>query len=176
MAICSKDELKELDLREQGYYRERIPISSLSCAESIPVTDTFIYCSERSCYREGSPDFPVWFSYLDCVLFRFLEVYGERGVERFINSTTGLHSPVLDDRKCPIYPPAHQMFQDERDSIESIIDRIGVVKILPKQGEAQMSSTRKLKGGSNSDVIFDVAIVGGGIAGLYCAQKFVEKF
>ncbi len=46
---------------------------------------------------------PILLSYLDTVLCGYLDLFGTAGVDRFFATTDGWDSPVLDDRKNPVY-------------------------------------------------------------------------
>jgi hypothetical protein len=80
-----------LDLREAAYIR----------AEAHP--GTAIYHLPPGTASRPSRTYPVVLSYIDVVIEGFLAEYGEAGVERFFQTTTGWDAPILDDRAAPRY-------------------------------------------------------------------------
>ncbi|MBA5779362.1 gamma-glutamylcyclotransferase [Stappia sp. F7233] len=66
----------------------------------------FLYRAKAEHYRWGDEDHPILQSYLDCVLAGFHEIWGEAGVDHFLETTDGWHAPILADRHAPIYARA----------------------------------------------------------------------
>jgi hypothetical protein len=124
LILCSLDELRHVDERELGYLREAVPLGDVCCSiESWP-RSVFVYRSKQECYRQGSREMPIWWSYLECVLFGYLKKFGKPGVDRFVASTSGWATPVLDDRARPRYPRAHDIPKEERSFLDNAIARI----------------------------------------------------
>ncbi len=103
-----------LDEREAGYYRHRLEQSEWhfetegehSIAAGItdghlPVDDVQMYVHASGTLATSSK--PILYSYLETVLFGFYRVYGARGVEEFLQTTTAW-TRIRDDRKSPVYP------------------------------------------------------------------------
>jgi hypothetical protein len=114
-------ELAELDEREIGYSRLELDAGTVRSSKSVLPERLFIYTSQPSAYRNGTADFPLWMSYIEVVTYGFWRVFGETGVDEFIGSTGGWDSPIVDDRKQPLYPRMTALTAEERCFIESKI-------------------------------------------------------
>ena len=53
------------------------------------------------------------------------ERYGPAGAERFLDTTTGWATPVLDDRAQPVYPRAQTLTAEERAFVDDALVRLG---------------------------------------------------
>jgi glutathione-specific gamma-glutamylcyclotransferase len=115
---CNLDQLHEIDEREIGYERIKVSVEEVASSASALPTHLFIYKSLPQHYRSGTPNYPLWFSYLEVVVYGYWRVFGEAGIDRFIASTTGWDTPILDDRDAPRYPRFHQLGVDDRKLIE----------------------------------------------------------
>ena len=79
----------------------------------------FLFQASPDYRRWGCEVHPILHSYLDCVLAGYHQIWGETGIDHFLETTDGWHVPVLDDREKPLYPRAVQLDQD----VERLIDR-----------------------------------------------------
>ena len=116
------DTIDITDRREIGYYREPIEIDA-SCLpaefQGIPI---FTYVSMTPYYRWGDEHFPIWRTYLDCVLAGFIREFGRTGAARFIRSTEGWdRCPILDDRDNPRYSRKVNLSSIEEHLIEELL-------------------------------------------------------
>jgi len=112
----------EIDEREIGY--ERIPVtvrkiggngeSLLSCS---------LYVGTKADHGAATREYPIWRSYLDCILGGYLMLGGLKAVEDFVKSTRGWPAPILDDRDSPMYPRAVCLTSREKDLIDSVLRR-----------------------------------------------------
>lgn len=97
--------VEEMDRREIGYLRREVRVT---CQRGQRLTGKIVrasvYIGSPNHLRRGSREFPIWRSYLDCVLAGYYELGGRRAVAEFIASTEGWDVPILDDRKKPKYP------------------------------------------------------------------------
>lgn len=123
-----------LDAREQGY--RRIQVTSSIIAKSAvggqfgPTGEVFTYISAAAANRPGSTEFPIWWSYLECVLAGYYELGGMAAAARFIKSTRGWDVPIFDDRDSPKYMRAILLTDDERNMVERLISDYGLDKTV----------------------------------------------
>lgn len=127
---CTAAELHEVDLREIGYQRDRLESSDIEIETA--ADDKFIYRSKSNCYRDGDENYPLWLSYIEVVLFGYLRVFGEEGVDQFIATTSGWDTPVLDDRLNPIYPRAGQLTPNIRSLIDRKLESVIAGNFIPR--------------------------------------------
>jgi glutathione-specific gamma-glutamylcyclotransferase len=124
--LCDLAELKEVDEREIGY--ERVELSRddvVSPALTLP-DRLFVYRSTPPAFRSGDAMYPLWMSYIEVVLVGYWRVFGETGIDHFINSTRGWDTPILDDRAQPLYPRFVQLQADDRNFIEQKLRSAGL--------------------------------------------------
>jgi hypothetical protein len=123
-----RDNLAILDAREKGYQRVQISI----VADELPSVPTpgdqesFTYTSTPVAYRRGSRDFPIWRSYLECVLAGFLDLGGDAAARDFIVNTDGWETPILDDRPAPRYMRAVLLSEDTQREVDALIRSLGL--------------------------------------------------
>jgi hypothetical protein len=122
--------LAELDQRESGYSRVRVPVRLDSPDPSMAELDCFTYVGDSAYHRPGCNEFPIWRSYLDCVLAGYFELGGYRAIEDFIASTLGWGVPILDDRRAPRYPRAVALTSDQQRGIDETLAKHGLLKNL----------------------------------------------
>lgn len=140
--INDDQKLANLDDREIGYSRVRVSVRPSSWPRGPKTLSCFAYVGDTPHHRPGSLEFPIWRSYLDCVLSGYLELGGAQAVERFIASTEGWESPILDDRAQPRYPRAINLRSDEQDTIDGVLTRSGLLRNLVTANE-EKSPRRK---------------------------------
>ena len=97
-----------LDLRETGYDRQ---ISGGAVAHRLASSPQIAHYCVTSENRVDGGDHCILRSYLDVVVQGFLREFGDKGVQRFFDTTSGWETPILDDRVAPIYP-RHQPITD----------------------------------------------------------------
>jgi cation transport protein ChaC len=121
---CPDTEFEELDKREIGYQRDTLRVEDVG--EPIPeqTRAVFAYTSNPSAHRPGSTTFPIWLSYVEVVLYGYLQVFGAGGVDEFIRTTRGWSAPVVDDRDKPLYPRAVDIPTSTRNIIEASLKKI----------------------------------------------------
>lgn len=112
-----------LDEREAAY--DRLPLPD-------PLAGVQMYRAAPAFVAEDDLGQPILQSYLDVVVQGFLRLYGEAGVAGFFETTTGWHTPVLDDRAAPIYPRAQELDAVERELVDQHLSRLAV-KVLRAQ-------------------------------------------
>ena len=115
------DKIAEVDRREIGYRREGVEIQDERVKSSIIGMDTFIYVSTQEYNRWGNAEFPIYQSYLDCVLAGYLKLWGRDGAANFIATTEGWYVPILNDRSSPKYPRAVQLSEIDRCVIDELL-------------------------------------------------------
>jgi glutathione-specific gamma-glutamylcyclotransferase len=127
----TRSEIIEVDDREIGYVREAIPPSDIVTHKSSLPPELYIYRSEERFRRGASDEYPLWLSYVDCVIVGYLKVFGKGGVDTFIASTEGWRGPILDDRAKPLYPRAVRLSEEERQFIDERLGEIKGLKFIP---------------------------------------------
>jgi hypothetical protein len=114
-----------LDAREAGY--DRHPVGPGLTVETVMGVATQIYAvPEAPMAADGGP---ILLSYLDVVLQGYLLEFGHAGVRRFMDTTDGWETPVLDDRAAPRYPRHQRLGATEHAMVDAELDRLGV-KVL----------------------------------------------
>lgn len=123
----------ELDQRESGYSRGPVPARLDSPDHSTAGLGCFTYVGDPAHHRSGSNEFPIWRSYLDCVLAGYFELGGHWAMEDFIASTQGWDAPILDDRQTPLYPRAVALASDLERGIDETLAKHGLLKNLVRE-------------------------------------------
>ena len=110
LARVPNGDWRELDIREAGYHRR--PLASSEWLVEQGVEDLMAqpgqHLDDVQMYVHSSGDYasaekPILYSYLETVLLGFYEIFGERGVENFIETTIAW-TTINDDRSLPLYP------------------------------------------------------------------------
>ncbi len=97
-----------LDEREGGYDRHH---AHHTIEHDLPhAPEIAVYAVDRRNMVESDSHY-ILLSYLDVVVQGFHELYGDKGVERFFETTDNWHTPILNDRSAPVYP-RHQSLTD----------------------------------------------------------------
>ena len=128
LVLDRRDKLAEVDRRETGYKRERIVLQQSDIAVPITELETYIYVSTGDHNRWGTTEYPIWLSYVDCILAGCIDVWGRAGAERFIASTEGWQAPLLDDRAAPRYPRALALEETTRQVIDGLLKENGIIR------------------------------------------------
>lgn len=111
-----------LDARERAYARH--PLAMVSHDHDEPLS-IMIYKVEPH-HVSTEADHPILLSYLDTVVQGFLREFGEAGVARFFETTSGWEVGLLDDRDAPRYPRAQPVSARERGMVDAALREIGV--------------------------------------------------
>jgi len=127
LVFDSRDNLAALDQREIDYRRVPIALPPADVAVPTAEMETFIYVSTGDQNRWGSAEYPIWRSYVDCVLAGYIDVWGAAGAARFIASTEGWDAPLLDDRANPRYPRAVVLSDAVRVTIDGLLERKRII-------------------------------------------------
>ncbi|WP_310620229.1 gamma-glutamylcyclotransferase family protein [Flexibacterium corallicola] len=120
--------LPKLDEREWHYSRIALNHGDFRAdsAENIP-QGSFLYEVTDPYYEWGNDEFPVLLSYVDCVLAGFYRLWGESGLEHFMETTLGWdHVPVLNDRAAPLYPRAQVLSPELQQRIDWHLEKNSV--------------------------------------------------
>ena len=111
-----------LDARESGY--DRLALGTGLTVEAVTGIETQIYSVPDHSVTDG--DGPILLSYLDVVLQGYLLEFGPTGVRRFMETTDGWQTPVLDDRAAPRYPRHQRLSAEEIAMVDAELARLGV--------------------------------------------------
>jgi hypothetical protein len=115
-------ELPALDARELGYRRIAISRDATgACGDKSSDQDMFTYVSTEAASRPGSREFPIWRSYLECVLAGYYDLGGVAAVREFLATTRGWGVPILDDRNAPKYMRAVMLSDETRRRLDELI-------------------------------------------------------
>ena len=120
-----------LDEREWAY--DRLPATQDVTHGLDRTLDVAIYAVPAERHSPVSAAHPILMSYLDVVLQGYLRVFGTAGADRFIETTAGWHTPVLNDRARPRYPRNQTLTADERDFVDDRLARLGA-SIMAEDG------------------------------------------
>ncbi|NDV02493.1 gamma-glutamylcyclotransferase family protein [Pseudoroseicyclus tamaricis] len=112
-ATVPEAEWEALDAREGAYLRHEH-------AEGL----TFYRVARDNASPPGEQQ-PILLSYLDVVVHGFREEFGEDGARHFFETTDGWDRPILDDRKAPIYPRAHEQSAELMALTDAFLREIG---------------------------------------------------
>ena len=110
LAVVPDGDWAELDAREAGYNRKLLSDADwqleqlhngVNAAEAVSPAQVQMYVHASGQFAQ--PQKPILYSYLETVLFGFYQIYGESGIDNFLDSTTAW-TAIKDDRAAPIYP------------------------------------------------------------------------
>ncbi len=113
-----------LDAREAGYARHLLAESDFAAPAPAPA-QIYAIAPEVSALPDHSS--PIKLSYLDVVAAGFLAEFGEPGVARFFETTTGW-AATLDDRAQPLYARARPVSGHVREMVDAHLAQLGVLK------------------------------------------------
>ena len=106
-----------LDRREEGY--ARLPT---------PLPGVMIYAVPDPGVGTGSA--PIALSYIDVVFQGFLDEFGPAGLDRFVATTDGWDTPILNDRAAPCYPRAQVLTTAQTARVDAILRALGA-RVVP---------------------------------------------
>lgn len=112
---------RALDARERAYARHPLAMVDHDHPEAL---DIMIYKVEAH-HISTAAAHPILLSYLDVVVQGYLREFGEAGVARFFETTTGWEVGVLDDRATPQYPRAQVTTDRERALVDAGLRDLG---------------------------------------------------
>lgn len=124
IAHVPNDDWAALDQREWAY--DRIPATAATSHRLTRPAEIAVYAVPPGRHNRPSEPHPVLLSYIDVVIQGYLRVYGADGVDRFIATTGGWDTPVLNDRAEPRYPRHQQLRPDETALVDDRLARRGV--------------------------------------------------
>ncbi|WP_421982522.1 gamma-glutamylcyclotransferase family protein [Roseibium sp.] len=118
-----RSRLKDLEKREKRYRKVEAVGGAFRCdaEQANGPGDLFVFVGTAEHNRWGTETHPILQSYLDCVLAGFFSLWGEEGIEHFLDTTDGWHVPVLRDRHKPAYPRAVVLPDHLREVIDAAI-------------------------------------------------------
>jgi hypothetical protein len=111
-----------LDLREYAYARHDLADVT---HDRQAVGQIMIYrVEDRHLAPMGAH--PILLSYLDTVVQGFLREFGEDGVARFFETTSGWETGIMNDRAAPLYPRAQATTTRERAMVDAALRDLGL--------------------------------------------------
>jgi hypothetical protein len=129
LLVGGRAEPFDLDEREIGYERVTVSIRVFDSSFKSP-TECFLYTGSQPFRGPATPEYPIWRSYLDCVVAGYLRLGGIEGIEEFITSTSGWEAPILDDRPSPKYPRAVNLIDSDKDVIDNALRNHGILRYI----------------------------------------------
>ncbi len=114
-----------LDAREAGYARHMLETGDFAAPAPAPA-QIYAIAPEVSALPDQSQ--PIKLSYLDVVVAGFFSEFGETGVTRFFETTTGW-AATLDDRTAPLYARARPVTAHVRDMVDAHLARLNVHRL-----------------------------------------------
>lgn len=109
-----------LDLRERGYTRDPLTPALLRPNR----VDVQMYQARRDHDLPDGTHQPILLSYLDVVVQGFANVFGNEGVTRFFDTTSGWDAPILNDRTEPRYPRHQKLSSSELALVDHHVERV----------------------------------------------------
>ncbi len=123
IAHVPNDDWAALDQREWAY--DRVPVTA-AVTHPLPHTVEIAVYSVPPHHPSPDQSHPILLSYLDVVLQGYLREFGPDGVTRFLATTDGWDTPILNDRPAPRYPRAQQLSNAETDMVDQALRQLGV--------------------------------------------------
>ena len=118
------DDWAALDMREHAYARVAAQQDIDHALAHRPTVA--LYAIADDAHGRPTAAHPVLLSYIDVVVQGYLTHFGEAGVVRFFETTSGWDAPVMDDRAAPVYPRHQRLSPAERALVDFHLDRLGV--------------------------------------------------
>lgn len=121
-----------LDAREAAYDRliATPDITDIQILSQTPPLTIAIYTIPEDKHPRAPAPTPILLSYLDVVLQGYLREFGPAGAQRFLETTDGWDTPILNDRAAPRYPRAKTLTPDETAFINDHLTRLNT-EIIP---------------------------------------------
>ncbi|TYC63402.1 gamma-glutamylcyclotransferase [Rhodobacterales bacterium] len=91
----------------------------------------FLFRASAPHYMWGTDTHPILQSYLDCVLAGYFRIWGEEGIDHFLETTDGWQVPVLADRSAPHYVRSVILSDELADLIDGKLRQLGVSYLKP---------------------------------------------
>ena len=113
-----------LDLREAGYVRHPSGAALRHTLSTPPDVAHYAIPPELQC---PGGDHVILLSYLDVVVQGFLREYGEAGVARFFQTTSGWDTPIRNDRAAPVYPRHQPLSSTETALVDHHLARLSAL-------------------------------------------------
>ena len=115
--------LPVLDQREVGYDRVQLPASDFDLPESCSVDGIHVYVSAKTHSIRPNAQHPILQSYIDCVLAGYCSIYGQTGMQQFVDSTSGWGGFIEKDRHKPQYPRAVAVPQNQLNLFDEVVSQ-----------------------------------------------------
>ncbi len=112
-----------LDVREEAYDRIHEPARIKHTHAN--ALDIAIYAVPETTFQTSADRLPILQSYLDVVLQGYIQEFGFKGAEAFLESTDGWDAPILNDRATPLYPRHQILTVQETDFVDATLHALG---------------------------------------------------
>ena len=127
------EHLPSVDEREAGYARRIVDMGRLEI-EAAPVVGRAVSHLRGASRRRRSPEIAgpaILQSYLDAVMQGFRLLYGEAGLNRFVDETEGFETRIIADRHAPRYPRAVTLAEGEAELFDRLVQARGAAIVDP---------------------------------------------
>lgn len=116
------DHLALVDEREAGYIRRELEGQGVAIAAGPAIAaPVHLYEAIRPDETAADAGSVILQSYLDAVLQGFLSLYGQAGLQRFVEETEGFEAEILRDRSSPRYPRSVVLGEEEAALFDGLL-------------------------------------------------------
>ena len=119
--VPSQADWDVLAVREAGYDRIQLQ-ADVFTPNASSNGDYYVYQTQPQNRGAAVDGHVILQSYIDAVLQGYLHVFGENGVQRFIDTTDGWDGEIHNDRDKPKYPRSVVLTDDERKFIDEVLE------------------------------------------------------
>jgi len=121
LVIDRVENIASVDERENIYRRVQLGSAELTFYGDVPPSGVPLHIYERNYEPEvDMPPSPILRSYLDAVFQGYFRTFGEDGLRRFVDETSGFGLPIHEDRLSPAYPRAIELASREKQLFDMI--------------------------------------------------------
>lgn len=111
-----------LDQREWAY--DRINVTNRISHTSDQTMEIAVYSVPDLDHRPVDPARPILMSYLDVVIQGYAQQFGPGSVARFVDTTDGWDTPILNDRANPQYPRHQTLSTTETALVDAALKQV----------------------------------------------------
>ena len=116
-----QDILKQLDIREAGYQRVLLDCGEFTDLSNDPANNKIYTYTTGAVDLSPKKSIPILQTYIDCILAGVIDFFGENHLSRFVLSTGGWHTPIINDRDSPLYARAQHISSDKLSLIDQTV-------------------------------------------------------
>jgi hypothetical protein len=126
IVIDRLENLPMVDQREAGYGRHALTLDDVELLEAVNLPERiYVYVAHKPDGDDAGG--PLLQSYLDAVMQGFHDVYGDDGLQRFMDTTAGFRRDLIADRAAPLYPRSVVLDERQIEKFDDMLLQTGVV-------------------------------------------------